>query len=156
MARQFLVTLQRANFGQFRYLRLDSPPNEMSVPVVPIELNQMTWQEGVGRGTGVDPNLVFALKSPTYVYGIRLKYVVQYSKQRASLRALWKRSDRNKFSVAERNILVNVETGKENATIIPVNDTIDRYRIDLEDQTSAIQISEIELLLPPAALATRR
>lgn len=155
LARQCLITLHRANVGQFRYLRLDSPPCELSVPVVPIERDQMTWEEGVGRGTGVDPNLVFALKRPMYVYGIKLKYVVQHSKQRASLRAFWKRSARNEFSVAERNILVNVETGKENTTMIPVNDTIDRYRIDLEDPTSAIQISEIELLLPPPALARR-
>ena len=90
-----------------------------------------------------------------YVYEIRLKYVVQDSKKTASLRAFWKRSARDKFSVAERNLLVNVETGKEITTIIPVNDTIDRYRIDLEDPTSAIQISEIELLLPPPALARR-
>ena len=155
LARRGLITLHRANVGQFRYLRLDSPPCEMSVPVVPIERNQMTWEEGVGRGTGIDPNLVFALKRPMYVYGIKLKYVVQHSKKTASLRAFWKRSARNSFNVAERNILVNAETGKENTTIIPVNDTIDRYRIDLEDPTSAIQISQIELLLPPPPALAR-
>ena len=92
MARQFLTSLHRANVGQFRYLRLDSPPCEMSVPVVPIERNQMTWEEGVGRGRGIDPYLVFALKRPMYVYEIKLKYVVQDSKKTASLRAFWKRS----------------------------------------------------------------
>ena len=54
-ARQCLMALRRANVGKFRYLRLDAPPCEMSVPVVPIEHNQMTWDEGVGRGTGVGP-----------------------------------------------------------------------------------------------------
>ena len=111
---------------------------------------------GVGQGTGVDPYLVFALRRPAYVYGIKLKYMVHRDKKTAPLRVSWKRSDRNEFSMAERNVFVNVETGKENTTIIPVNDTIDRYRIDLEDPTSAIRISEIELLLPPPALARRR
>ena len=88
--------------------------------------------------------------------GIKLKYVVYHDKKTAPLRVFWKRGDRNEFSAAERNVLVNVETGKENTTTIPVNDTIDRYRIDLEDPTSAIRISEIELLLPPPALVSLR
>ena len=32
-----------------------------------------------------------------------------------------------------------------------MNDTIDHYRIDLEDPTSSIRISEIVLILPPTA-----
>ena len=135
---------------------LDDPPFEMSVPVVPIEHNQMTWDEGVGRGTGVDPYMVFALNKPAYLYGIKLKYTVHNGKKPAPIRVSWKRSGRNEFSLAERNVLVNVETGKENTTIIPVHDAIDRYRIDLGDPTSAIKISEIELVLPPPVLAGRR
>ncbi len=156
MARRMLTILQRANVGKFRYLQLDYPLRELSVPVVPIEHHEMKWDDGIGRGTGSDPNLVFALIRPMYLYGIRLRTVVQHSKKTASLRVFWKRSARNEFTTAERNILVNVETGKENTTVIPVNDTIDRYRIDLEDPTSAIKISEIQLVLPPPALVSRR
>ncbi len=149
LATRGLMELHRANVGSFRYLRSDLPLREVSVPVVPSGLNQITWDKGVGRGTGVDPYLVFALKRPEHVYGIKLKYVVHHDKKTAPLRVFWKRGDRNEFSAAERNVLVNVETGGENTTTIPVNDTIDHYRIDLEDPTSAIRISEIVLRLPP-------
>jgi hypothetical protein len=156
MARRMLTILQRANVGKFRYLRLDYPLRELSLPVVPIEHNEMKWDEGVGQGTGIDPNLVFALTRPMYLYGIRLRLVVQHSKKTARIRVSWKRSAKNEFTMAERNFLVNVETGKENTTIIPVHDVIDRYRIGLEDPTSAIKISEIQSVLPPPALVNRR
>jgi hypothetical protein len=147
---RIFLMLQRANVGRFQYLRLDSPSYGVSVPAVPVGLNQMTWDGGEGRGAGIDPYAVFALRKPIYVYEFQLKYRIDSDKTNVPLRIFWKRNGRNDFSPTERNVIVNAETGKQNTTTIPVNDTIDRYRIDLEDPTSALRISEIVLLPPPA------
>jgi hypothetical protein len=115
----------------------------------------MAWDGGVGRRTGLDPHLVFKLPRTAFVYGIRLTYVVEDLEREAPIRVCWTRSDRDRVAVAEGSILVNLKAAKVQETTIPVNDSIDRYRIHLDSPTSSIRISKIVLVLPPPVTVQR-
>jgi hypothetical protein len=155
VARKHIGMLQRARVGKFRYVRPDAPLREMPMPIVPKECHDISWDDGLGRKSGADPYLVFGLPRTAFVYGIRLTYVVEHLKGSAPIRVSWSRTDRHEVAVAESSLLLNVETAKEQVTTIPVNDSIDRYRIELDSPTSSIRISKIMLILPPPLTVQR-
>ena len=69
------------------------PPHEVPQPVVPVELNQMTWEQGIGRPTGTDPYVVFALGSPPTFRTSKCS-VRSNPNPSAPLRIFWKTKDR--------------------------------------------------------------
>jgi hypothetical protein len=154
----FLRMLHHAGIGPFRQLHDDSDAGEVLFPVVPRETNQVTWKDGSWRGEGEDPYLVFALPSPQLIYAIRVK--LSYESQtdaRIVFQMFWRRSDQNEFVEEERNRVLELKPGSEERIItVPVNDTIDQFRIDPDTKPCVFKLSEIMLLVPPADSARLR
>ncbi len=139
--------LRDAGIGPFRFLPDD--PSEVLFPVAPIDMRQMTWKDGISEGLGDDPYLVFALQKPQSVYAIRLKYSYENTASPALFQMFWRRSDRNDFVEGERNFRLELQTGTGEKTVtIPVNDTVDQFRIDPDVKPCVFKISEIMLLVP--------
>lgn len=95
----YLPMLQRAGVGSFRVLQKNPPMREVSVPLEPVALNEVTWRQGRAYGVGKeDPYLVFALPESRYVYGIRLTYSYTNEASTAPCRFVyWKHSDQENF-----------------------------------------------------------
>jgi hypothetical protein len=123
---------------------------EVSFPVVPMEMNQMTWKDGVGEGQGEDPYLVFALKKPQFVQAIRLRYSYgNAASTPATFQMFWKKSAQNEFAEEERNVTLQLKTRPEEKTLtVVVNDVIDQFRIDPDVRPCVFKIPEITLLVP--------
>jgi hypothetical protein len=148
---QFLRMMRRAGIGPFRSLQEDSAIREVRFPVVPTATNQMTWKDGVGEGHGEDPYLVFVLKEPQFVQGIRIKYAYDKTASPATFQVFWRRSDRNDFVEEERNSTLELTTEPGEKTLtIQVADTIDQFRIDPDTKPCVFRLTEIVLLVPEA------
>jgi len=95
----YLPMLQRAGVGKFRFLQANPPMREVSVPLRPAVLNEVTWKQGMAQGVGKkDPYLVFVLPESRYVYGLRLKYSYSNQDSTAPCRFVyWKRGDQDDF-----------------------------------------------------------
>jgi hypothetical protein len=126
------------------------PQRLVRIPLLPIALNQMTWKDGTAEGNGDDPWMVFALGAAQYVKEIRLTYSYGTAENhRANFKVYWKRSDRNDFVEEARNVRLNLKIDSEQKTLtIPVNDTIDYFRIDPDHRKpSVFKIADIVLVL---------
>jgi hypothetical protein len=160
---ELLRMLQQAGIGPFAKLRNDAATAEAAnthqvlLPVVPIATNQMTWEDGVGKGSGEDPYLVFALPYLQRVHAVRLRYAYENTPGPASFQFFWRNSGRDDFA-EERSVRLALDTGPGEKTItITVNDKIDQVRVDPDEKPCVFKLSEIVLLVPdasPAAGAT--
>jgi hypothetical protein len=146
MARS-LHYLNRAGVGVFRDWE-DVPLRELPVPLTPIAVNQVTWNEGVGQSSGPKPSMTFALDGPRYVYAIRLRYCYAQLPEPAHFQIFWTRADRNHLIEPEHSAAKALMTGEERTLTIPVRDTIDQFRVDPDARPCAFQIPEITLLVP--------
>ena len=70
----YMPMLRGAGVGAFRYLRDDPPFREIAVPLVPVEVRDAEWQDGVVRATKMYGSVTFTLPSDIRVAGIRLDY----------------------------------------------------------------------------------
>jgi hypothetical protein len=154
----YLRMLHHAGIGPFRQLRDDPDVREVLFPVVPKERNQVTWKDGRWKGDGQDPYLVFALQQPQFIYAVRIK--ISYESQTDAptvFQMFWRRSDQNEFVEEERNHVLELKTVSGERTVtVPVNDTIDQFRIDPDTKPCVFKLSEIMLLVPPADYARLR
>jgi hypothetical protein len=149
----FLDDWRRAGIGRFKLLHPDPPMIEVSVPINPVFLNEMTWKDGIGRGTGNDPFMVLALPEAQLVYAIRITYAYPEATffSPISFQVFWKRSDRQEFVEEERTQTQELRAATQDRTItIWVNDIIDQFRIDPDVKPCVIRIAKIELLVPAA------
>jgi hypothetical protein len=164
-----LSRLQQAGIEPFRFIQGDPGYREVPLPVVPVEVNRMTWKDGIGEGSGPDSHLVFAFRQPQLlgrdprlvynvpnarlVYGIRLHYAYQYAAgdtaDTASFQVFWGRSARDNFGAEGRSFSWDVDARPgERTTTVWVNDTIDQFRIHPDNKPCAFNLSAITLLLP--------
>jgi hypothetical protein len=124
------------------------------IPVVPLrmqpaELHEVVWNEGAGTATGHDPYLVFRFRKPQYAWGIRLTCTYEGRlDEPASFQAFWKLSSGNDFSERERTTVIRIAE-KQRQIIVPIDDVIDRFRIDPDNKPRAFRISRLELLREP-------
>jgi hypothetical protein len=146
-----LRLLRQAGVGPFRHLRADPAVREVPIPVVPAAVNQMTWNNGAGRGIGNNPYLLFALKGPRFVHAIRLKcsYAdAAVTSEEANFQMFWKKGA-NAFTDAERSVRWSLDRGRGERTMtIWVNDTVDRFRIHPDNKPCVFRLSRIVLLAP--------
>ena len=68
---------------------------EISLPLRPIESNDVTFQNGTPRGIGMGANLTFELPAQMEVEGIRLRYA--YSTSLPYVAIYWKSRNQPKF-----------------------------------------------------------
>jgi hypothetical protein len=146
----YLRALARADIWPYRYLKDDVPGLWVAFPVVPVEMNQMTWKDGVGEGHGDDPFLVFALAKAQLVYAIRIKCAYERTASPIIFQVFWKPSDRQEFEEGRSNTQELREDSDERTITIPVNDTITQFRIDPDVKPCVVRIAKIELLVPVA------
>jgi hypothetical protein len=121
----------------------------LSVPLVPVATNQVTWKDGVIEGNGDDPYVVFALKAPLYVHAIRLTYSYGNAADApATFQMFWRKSDENDFVETERVVTRELKVAPEEQTLtVAVNDVIDQFRIDPDVKPCVFKIKEITVLV---------
>jgi hypothetical protein len=146
--------LHRAQVGCFRRLRDDEelprPPGaQVSLPVVPVLANQVTWQQGTGTGTGGDPYVVFQLPSAAFVREARVRmWVTNPTAERVAFQAYWKKQGQD-FSEAQRTMHLELDAARQEAdVVVPINDTIETLRIDPDNKPCTFKISQITLIVP--------
>ena len=69
--------MQQAGIPQFRNMAPDPAFREVALPVVPVGMNQVIWQNGIGDSYtdgSSQASVDFALTERRFVYAIRLTY----------------------------------------------------------------------------------
>jgi hypothetical protein len=155
MAQKHIEMLQRAGVGAFRYVRPEGAPREFAMPIRPETFHDMSWQGAAGQRNGQEPHLDYRLPRTAFVHAIRLTYAIDHAGNTAPVRVSWGRDDRPDPEAEKKRFIANVDATREQVTTIPVNDSISRYRIDLDSRTESIRISKIELILPPSPSVLR-
>ncbi len=158
----YMPMLRRAGVGQFRFLVDDPPFHEIQVPLEPIALNQVRWENGTAYGTGDYPFVVFGLHEDKYVSGIRFKYA--YSNEDGTLpyvsihwksskqadfvgEQFWKYSPTGDRANWERGTWLRLNDSETTLTVW-ICDTIDQVRIHPDYRPGIFRISELVLLIP--------
>src|SRR5262249_39273954 len=122
------------------------------VPVIPAELNQMTWADGVATATGDAPALVFALPQQRHVAAVRLKLAYENTASPAACTFCWKGKGQTDANESERSLFWPQDTTPgEKTKLIGVDDTIDQFRLAPDNKACMVRIMEITLLLSPNA-----
>jgi hypothetical protein len=149
--------LLQPNSWQKTALAGNVPLREVSVPVVPVSVRSMEWQNGTGEVWGGDSYLEFALPVPQRVAAIQLKYFYKHDNSPATLRAHWRRSDQQDFGGSGRSTAVKLPTnpGERTATIWMPNEIMDAFRIYPHHKACTFKIAEIVLLVPESGQPQR-
>jgi hypothetical protein len=129
----------------FDLARPNSFIQEVSFPLQPIFVNQMTWKGGVGKGMGNNPYAVFHLDKARYIHAVRVEYSFENATDSpADFQVYWRRSDRHDFVAEERNVILRLPRGPGVLTqVIPIQDTIDEVRIDPDHQPCLFQLTSL-------------
>ena len=148
-AARLLPILRRAGIGPFGSLRTTRPSARRDCPS---SRPPSPWHDGRGRTahvTGVDPQITFSLPGPRTVAGIRIKYS-HANRQGAPARfqLTWKRPDQPGYTDDRRYANWNLPTGERQETTIWIDDTLDQFRIQPDNQPCEFRIDEIVLLEP--------
>jgi hypothetical protein len=94
----YMPYLRESAVGAFQKLRDNPPFPEFSVPLVPVESHETEWENGVGRTTGMNGWLTFALPADVEAAGIRLRYTYSNAKGTEPYLAIyWKSQDQVDF-----------------------------------------------------------
>jgi hypothetical protein len=134
------------------YLTVNKGPvRETPLALVPVATHQMTWSSGAGEGCGTDSYLVFALKKPEYVSGVRLKCVLTNSTWNpTALRVYWRERGKTDFTETERMAVIRMPPSPAEFTFtIGINARLDELRINPELQPCHFEIHELVLLQKP-------
>ena len=72
---EYLPMLRNAGVGAFTRMKHNLVFREVSVPLQPVELHEMRWNDGVGQATGYNASVTFALPADVpAAAGVRLRY----------------------------------------------------------------------------------
>jgi hypothetical protein len=141
--------LHREGLSIFRQLQ-DPKFAEVSFPVKPLRVNDVLWHAGVAECQGNDSFLVFALKEPTYVFGIRVRLRYEKARQPIRFQTYWKHGEQE-FSEEERTSVIDLTpTMGDQTVLVLVNDRIDLFRIDPSVKPCVVRIESIDLVVPEA------
>ena len=146
-AARFLPILRRAGIGPFGSLRADPPFRETRWPLEPTSVSLARWEGTTAHVTGVDPQITFKLPGPRPVAGIRIKYSHANSQGAPGrFQLAWKRPDQPGYSDERRYANWNLPTGEGKETTIWIDDTLDQFRIQPDNQPCEFRIDEIVIL----------
>ena len=148
-ASRLMPILRKAGVGPFGALIDDPPFRQTRLPLAPVALQSVRWEGTTAHATGVDPQVTFALPSPRYVAGIRIKYS-HANRQGAPARfqATWKGPGQDDHADDRRHADWNLPTGSDRETTIWVDAVLDRFRIQPDNQPCDFRFDEIVLLEP--------
>ena len=144
---RFLPILHKARLGPFGSLR-DSPPfRTTTLPLKPSQLYLATWEGNTAHVTGVDPQITFTLSRPRPVAGIRIRYAHK-NRQGAPARfqLSWKRPGQAGYANTQRYANWNLPTGSGRETTIWIDDVVEQFRIQPDNQRCEYRIDEITVL----------
>ena len=111
-----------------------------------------TWRVGKGtRGhvTGVDPQITFTLSRSRPVAGIRINYA-HTNRQGAPGRfqLSWKHHGQHDYTYDQRYANWNLPTGEGKETTVWIDDDVEQFRIQPDNQPCEFRIDKITLLEP--------
>jgi hypothetical protein len=142
-----LPIMRMGRLGPFGSLR-DSPSFRADpVPLTPSQLYLTRWEHNTAYVTGVDPQITFKLPRPRPVAGIRIRYA-HTNRQGAPARfqLSWKRPGQSQYINTQRYANWNLPTGEGRETTIWVDDVVEQFRIQPDNQPCEFRIDEITLL----------
>jgi hypothetical protein len=150
-----LKSLRDAQVGDYRNLPPDPRLREVPLTLDPIDSHKVEWNGRGGRGTGADPYLTFALKEPTYVTGVRIKYSSRNALGKNRwLQLTWRNSRKHEEFVDQggmgRRHFLHWLLPLDKEVEIPVwiCDTLDQIRFYPDKRPCEFTVSHIVLLLP--------
>lgn len=149
---QCMRLLHDKGIGIFRQLQ-DPETAEISLPLRPDRVHQLVWNDGLAECQGDDPFLVFNLKEPTFVYGIRVRLKYEQTVPPLQIQMYWKVGDQD-FSEQERNWSKVFFTPAAETTVLAiVNANIDSFRLDVADKSCRVRVESIVLIVPKTAVS---
>jgi hypothetical protein len=136
--------LHSAGVMPYRLLKKDPRFRKVEAALDVMEMNQMTWADGIGEGTGDSPRLGLALQNPSFVYAIQLKCSYSATGSPASFRVFWEDSHRieRPKQGEEETFVVDTESGEKTLTAW-VNNSIDRISLEPDSKPCSCRISNI-------------
>ena len=160
--------MQQAGIPQFRNMAPDPASREVALPVVPVGMNQVIWQNGIGASYtdgSSQASVDFALTERRFVYAIRLTYAYgDKTHGWAAFRMSWGDGDHDnrrnrRVSSCNGGVSLSLETfphmwsrryrgGPQKSLTIWVNSTIDGFRLCPDTKPFSFAVSEITLLVP--------
>jgi hypothetical protein len=146
-----LPLLRRAGFGPFALLRENPPFRARELPLQPSDLYLARWQDHThtAQVIGVDPQITFTLPCQRYVAGIRIKYA-HANRQRAPARfqLTWQHAGQTDFPASQRYTNWFQPTGDGKETTVWIDEVIEQFRIQPDNQPCTFRVDAIVLLQP--------
>jgi hypothetical protein len=149
--------LYALRFGEsFRGKVIETMPGlrQVSLPITPAILKDVTWKDGVAQGHGADPQMIFVLDRPLSVYAVRMTYAYTVNEAKTSadhqvhFRMAWKEAGRTDFGDRGRNVSMDLDMTAENPPLtIVVNDAIDQLRIQPDIKDCQYRLQEVILFV---------
>ena len=114
----------------------------------PSHLYLARWEGNTAFISGVDPQITFPLPRPGAVAGIRIRYAHKNRQgSRAQFQLSWRRPGQAQYTTSQRYVNWNLPTG-ERETTIWIDDLLQEFRIQPDNQQGEFRIDEITLLEP--------
>ena len=146
---RFLPILRQGKLGPFGDLRMSPDFRSTLLPVNLGSLHFAHWEGNTIQVTGVDPQITYTLSPPRMIAGIRIRYAHKNAQGApARFQLSWKRPGQASYVDAQRYANWNLPTGEGRKTTIWIDDFVDQFRIQPDNQPCEIRIDEIALLEP--------
>jgi hypothetical protein len=145
---RFLPMMRQGKLGPFAALRQSPPFRSISLPPRPTQISLARWEGNTAHITGVDPQLIYTLSPPRMIAGIRVRYAhknLQGADARFSLS--WKRPAQAAYNDQQRYANWTLPTGEGRETTIWIDDVVEQFRIQPDNQRGEFRIDEITLLV---------
>jgi hypothetical protein len=155
LARQFAL-LRRARVGLFAELADNPAFREVRVAVDPAEVVLGSWKSGSFHGTGIDPYLRYVLPRAEKVAGVRLAYShVNPAGTPGRFRFLWASAPDTGPAPGQAFANWALPTGSDRETVIWIDDTIQEFWIQPDNQPCDFAVRRLTLLIDPNPLRAR-
>lgn len=128
----------------------------LALPLEPDETIDLDWTGTTATSDGGHPQLVFALDRSRFVHRVELHFTLtNANRERAFFQTYWMQFGKNFFGDGGRRRAAWLPTGNQTRVFsLPVEDVIDRIRIDPDIQPCRLELQAIKLIVPAAVEAT--
>jgi hypothetical protein len=143
---QFLQHLRDLGVPPFVKLQDEK---ELPISPDPVSMNEVSRTGEIFEMIGDDPAMIYSLDRPRHVVAvlIRITYLNETKERPALLQLYWKNGAQN--FAEDRSFVLDVPADGQQQTIaVPVDATIDGFRLDPDSRRGKFKIAEIILLTP--------